>query len=195
MFPHAADLIIATQAIVNQLDKISVSLVGVLEIDAELNRPDFRSAQRVFSLLVHFRQFVKDKVVVQTFNTGNYAIKAANKFNFKAFYKEELALRKELGFPPFAHLVEIGFRGMPETVVFDQAKAFYDRMSKMPHFKKEGCEVLEPQPDMQPKLRDKYRFTIIVKAKKIPQLLKFINSALKGFSRKKNVIITINVDP
>ena len=192
VLPLNANMIIATQAIVKQLDKLNVDLIGVLEIDAELNRPDFRSAQRVFSLLIHFRQAAKDRVVVQTFNPNNYAIKAANKFNFNLFYKEELALRKELGFPPFAHLIEIGFRGTQATTVFDQAKSFYERMSP---YQREGCEVLEPQPDLQPKLRDKYRFTIMVKAKKVAQLLKFIKVALKGFSRKRKVIITINLDP
>jgi primosomal protein N' (replication factor Y) len=190
--PQNANIIIATQAIVKHLDKIAVDLIGILEIDAELNRPDFRSAQRVFSLLIHFRQAAKDKVVVQTFNPSNYAIKAANKFNFNSFYKEELALRKELGFPPFAHLIEVGLRGPEETAVFEQAKKLYEKL--LP-YKKDSCEVLEPQPDLQPKLRDKYRFTIMVKTKKTTQLLKSIKSALKGFSRKKNVVITINLDP
>src|SRR5262249_12630181 len=145
--PSNADVIIATQAIVKQMDQVPVNLVGVLEVNAELNRPDFRSAQRVFSLLTHFRQLAKDKVVVQTFNPNNYALKAAHKFNFNFFYKEELALRKELGFPPFAHLIEIGFRGADEKTVFEQAKTFYERIVQ---HKKDSYEILEPQPDLQP---------------------------------------------
>lgn len=192
VMPAGANIIIATQAILKQLGPSAVDLAGILEIDAEFNRPDFRSAQRVFSLLVRFRQAVKDKVVVQTYNPSNYALKAADKFDFKQFYKEELALRKEMGFPPYSHLVAIGLRGMKEDVVFDQAKALYEELAK---HKQERWDILEPQPDFMPKLRDKYRFTIMVKTHKVNSLLVYIKKVFKSVSRKRNVIITVNVDP
>ena len=189
--PSGANVLIATQAIHKHLTAASFDLIGVLDIDTEFNRPDFRSAQRIFSLLIRFRQAAKDKVVVQTYNPQNYAIKAADKFDFKLFYKEELALRKELGFPPFAHLVAIGLRGVQEAVVFEQARALYEKLAQ---YKEDAGEVMDPQPDLIPKLRDKYRLIIMVKTNKVDRLLAFIRAQLKGFP-KKSVIITVNVDP
>jgi len=103
--PRKADIIIATQAILKEFDKINVSLIGVLDIDAELNRFDFRSGQKVFSLLVRLRQAAREKVVVQTYQIKNYCLRAARDMNFSKFYSKELALRKELNFPPFSHLI------------------------------------------------------------------------------------------
>ncbi len=190
--PKDADIIIATQAILRVLDQISVGLIGVLEIDAELNRLDFRSAQRVFSLLVHLQQAAKDKVLVQTYCADNYCLKAALKMDFKGFYKNEIKIRRELGFPPFRHLVSVGLRGTEKDTVCEQARALFEKLRET---QPDSVEIWDPQPDFLPKLRDKYRFTIMLKGKSAKSMLVFIKSVLKAFKRKKNVLVTVNVDP
>lgn len=190
--PQQADIIIATQAILKVLDQIPVSLIGVLEIDAELNRIDFRSAQRTFSLLIHLRQAAKEKVLVQTNSVDNYCLKAAAKLNFKEFYKNEIKFRRELEFPPFRHLIEVGLRGRNKDDVFEQTRILFEELEKN---KPKEVEILDLQPDILPKLRDKYRFTIMLKSKSVKPMLAFIKSALKTFKKRKNVVVTVNVDP
>ena len=190
--PRGANIIVATQAVLKILRPLSIDLIGVLDFDAELNRFDFRSAQKAFSLLINLRKMAKGKVLIQTYQRENYCLQAALKMDFEKFYREEIKLRKELGFPPFKHLVEVCFRGTKEAVVFDQAKEFFEKIQDK---NGEKLDVLEPQPDVLPKLRDQYRFIIMLKGKSVERMLKRIKMAMKAMKRKQNVIVTVNVDP
>lgn len=189
--PADAGLVIATQAVVKVLDQINPQLTVVLDIDAELNRFDFRSGQRALALLVRLCCATRDKVVVQTRHRDNYALKAAQSLDFEKFYQEELNTREELGFPPFKHLVAVGLRGPKEDVVFEQARSLFEQLKKnLP----DDYELLDPQPDIQPKLRDKYRFTIMLKAAAAVEAVRFVKSVIGKFERKGKSIITVNVD-
>ena len=190
--PRGFDILVATQAVLRIQDKISAQLIGCIHIDSELNRPNLRAAEHTFALLVHLRLWAQEKLVVQTRLLDNECIQAALKMDFKNFYKKELKLRRELGFPPFAHLVALNLRSMKEETVLQQAYDFYTELGKiLPR----EIDMLEPQPDVVPKLRDKYRFTIMLKGKSVQQILAFIKNGLKQFKRKAAVTLTVNVDP
>lgn len=191
VFPENADVLIATQAVFRRHGEWAVSLVAMLNFDAQLHHFDFRSGQKTFSLLIHLKQLAQEKLLIQTRMTDNYCIKAAKEMNFDKFYREELKLRKELGLPPYQHLVALGLRSVKEESVFDQSKALFDKLDES---KPKGIEISDPHPDVNPKLRDKYRFTIILKGKSVKNILAHVKSVLKKF-RKRNVIITVNVDP
>ena len=131
------------------------------------------------------------KIIIQTRLIDDYCIKAAKDMNFDAFYKKDLSFRKELGLPPFKHIINIIIRGKKEDAVFNHANSLFSMLKeKSPS----GIELYEPHPDVVPKLRDKYRFTIMIKAKNVIKALLSIKPIVKEF-KKKNVIITINVDP
>ncbi len=190
--PSTADIIVATQAVLRVLDRLTVALVGILDIDAELNRLDFRAGQRAFSLMVRLRQAACEKVVVQTHNRDSYCLKAARDMDFEKFYQEELKLRRELSLPPFRHLAAVGLRGRDENAVFEQARVLYEHIKK---HDAQNIEVLNPQPDFIPKLRDQYRFSIMLKGKSVPRLLAAVSSVSRDFKKKKGIIVTVNVDP
>jgi len=191
VFPKSADIIITTQAVFRQHGTWKVPLVAMLNFDAQMHHFDFRSGQKAFSLLVHLRQLASEKLLVQTRMADNYCIKAVKQMNFEKFYREELRSRKELGLPPYKHLVALGLRGRQEDAVFDQSKLLFDRLKEK---NSKGIEVSDPHPDVNPKLRDKYRFTILLKGGSVKSILALVKSVLKGF-RKGKVIITVNVDP
>lgn len=191
VFPKNADIIITTQAIFRRHGRWTASLVGMLNFDAQMHHFDFRSGQKAFSLLVHLKQLAGEKLLVQTRMPDNYCIKAARTMNFNMFYREELKLRKELDLPPYRHLVALGMRGKHEDSVFELSKILFDQLAdKNP----KNIDISDPHPDVSPKLRDKYRFTILLKGRSVKSILTLIKSVLKGF-RKKSTIITINVDP
>lgn len=185
------DVIIGTQAILKLQDHFNANIIAWINFDAELNRMDFRSAQKAFSLLMHLRQFASEKVIVQTSMVDNYCLKAAKSANFDQFYKEELKLRKELGLPPFKQIIKIGLRGNSEEFVFEQSHQLFKMLEKN---KPQGCEMIDPHPDVLSKLRDKYRFTIDVKGRSVKTVLPFVKSVLKGFRRRKGIVVTIDVD-
>src|SRR3989338_1600794 len=191
-FPHHADVVITTKAILREREALDTSLVAVINFDAELHHLDFRCGHHAFALLVRLRQMASQKLLVQTRLMDNYALQTARKNDFEGFYKRELSLRKELGFPPYRHLVAIGLRGVNEDFVFEQAKELFARLEKDRDAK---VEISDPHPDVNPKLRDKYRFTILLKGHSVKSILAFIRKVLKDFSRKRNTIVTINVDP
>ncbi len=190
--PRGFDILVATQAVLRIQEEVPAQLIGCIHIDSELNRHDLRAAEHTFALLVRLRLWARDKLVVQTRLLDNECIQAALKMDFKNFYKKELSARRELGFPPFAHLVALNLRSMKEETVLQQAYDFYTELGKiLPR----EIDMLEPQPDVVPKLRDKYRFTIMLKGKSVKQILAFIKNGLKQFKRKSTVTLTINVDP
>lgn len=191
-FPRQADIVITTKAVLREQEALDVSLVAVINFDAELHHLDFRSGHHAFALLARLRQLAAQKLLVQTRMMDNYALRAVSKNDPDRFYKEELSLRKELGFPPYRHLVSIGLRGVNEDFVFEQAKELSARLEKD---RDARVEISDPHPDVNPKLRDKYRFTILLKGRSVKSILAFIRKALKDFSRKRNTIVTINVDP
>jgi len=190
--PVQFDILIATQAILRLQNQFSVELIGAIHMDSELNHPDFRSAHKTFSLLIQLRQMTKEKFIVQTRLPENYCFKSAAKMDFKGFYREEIKFRRQLGLPPFNHLVSIIVRAAQEKAAFEQVNIFY---RKMQDTLKRGIMVTEPQPDVMPKLRGKYRFMILVKGKSAEKILSFVRTSLKGIKRKSGAIISVNVDP
>jgi primosomal protein N' (replication factor Y) len=190
--PKDADIIIATQAIFRFVEDFRVELAAVLHVDNELNRFDFRSAHHALAMMVQLKRMAKETLLLQTSLMQGYSLQAIQSDNWDVFYREELRLRKELGFPPFKHLLAVGLRGLDEQEVFKVSQELFTRFQKD---KLKTIEVSDLHPDILPKLRDKYRYTIVLKAAKVEPILKFVKEILKDFKRKKNVLITINVDP
>lgn len=191
--PEDFDILITTQAILREYGRMFVDLIGVIQIDSQLNRADFRAAYRVFSLLAHLRQMALEKVLVQTRFQDNYCIAAAQKMDIKNFYSKEIKFRRELDLPPFRHLVSVIIRGPKESVAFEQANILYKQMQTAKI--KESFDILEPQEDIIPKLRGKYRFIILMKGKTTESMISFIRNSIKASKRKSGAVISVNVDP
>ena len=186
------DILIATQALIKWQGLISAQLVGVLDLDVLLNRFDFQSAQKAFSLLVHLKSFAFEKLVVQTRNPDHYCVEAARKTDFDMFYRRELKLRRELKFPPFRHLIEVVVRASKEALAFEQASVLYQQLLKAN--KDKTTEILEVHPDAIAKLRGKFRFSILINSKNTEKTVRLIRQNLRLF-HKKSAIVSVNVDP
>jgi primosomal protein N' len=111
---HRADVLIGTQMIAKGLDLPLVTLVGVISADTALHLPDYQSAERTFQLLTQVagragRGRRGGQVIVQTYNPDHYAIRAAAGHDFAGFYRQELAYRRQLDYPPFNRLVALRF--------------------------------------------------------------------------------------
>jgi primosomal protein N' (replication factor Y) len=192
VMPQSFDILIATQAVLREKERLAVPLLGIINIDPELNRSDFRAAQKTFSLLVHLKQMTTGKFIIQTRIPDNYCLKTFRKEDAAAFYREELRFRKETELPPYRHLVAIGLRGAKEDEVFAEASLLCEALEKnLP----KDMELADPHADLIPKMRDKYRFTIILKGKAVKKILTLLKKTLSGFKRKRNIIVTVNVDP
>ena len=102
-----ADILIGTQMIAKGLDFQNVTLVGVMAADASLYLPDYRSAERTFSLIMQVagragRDKLPGHVVVQSYNPAHFAIEAAVQQDYLAFYRQEIQYRRIAEYPPFS---------------------------------------------------------------------------------------------
>ncbi len=191
-FSGEANVMIATQAIMPFLHRAAFALIAVLDFDGEINRVDFRASCRAFSLLTRLRQAAGEKLVVQTRNPQHEAIRFAAAMTPEIFYKGELSLRRELGLPPYSHMVALALRGTREEDVLDQAQKLYEHLNALSG---KDFEISLPQPDLIPKLRDKFRFTIMLKGKAVKSILKQISGPRLEFAKRKGVVLTIDVNP
>jgi primosomal protein N' (replication factor Y) len=190
-FPKKFDILVSTQAVFRMLGELSFDLVGVLEIDAEFNRGNYRSAQHAFSLLSHLALLAKGRVEIQTFHADNSVLHDFVAGRSETFYAHELKLRQELKLPPFYHLVKVMLRGVQEKVVSAQAELLYNLMAEQ---KPSGVEVIGLHPDTIIKLRDKYRYVILVRGQDRQADLKFVKTSLAKMKKKSGVVVTLQVD-
>lgn len=105
-----ADILVGTQMIVKGHDFHRVTLVGILAADMSLSAPDFRASERTFDLITQAsgragRGALSGEVVIQTYQPENSCIQAAAAGDYDAFYSEEIAYRRLLGYPPAKNLL------------------------------------------------------------------------------------------
>lgn len=121
------DIMVGTQMIAKGLDFPNVTLAGVLNGDAGLGSGDYRSGERVFSLITQVvgrsgRGEKSGRAYIQTFDPENPVIVYAAQQNYDAFYKDEIEMRRVLLYPPFCDLLAIGVSGTDEQAVKQAAQ-------------------------------------------------------------------------
>jgi primosomal protein N' (replication factor Y) len=200
------DILVGTQMITKGYDFPRVTLVGVISADLSLGFPDFRAGERTFQLLSQVagragRGNLKGKVIVQAFNPDHYAIVAAKRHDYAYFFNREKELREQLGYPPFSYLACLRFQGKNQRDTQDTAsKMGHEIESIIQRWPKKGKEiqVLGPAECPMSKLKNKYRWQILIKSKGtglLHYLLKEMEGLSKNILRKKGVGIIIDVDP
>ena len=192
VFPKRFDILVTTQAVLRMFGHLKVDGIGVLDIDAEFNRTDYRSSQKAYSVMTHLALMAKGSIEFQTFHVDNEVLRHFVAGRDEEFYKQELALRKELKLPPYAHWVSVMMRSVEEKIVSNQATALYNLMAQA---KTGRIEVLNVQPDAIPKLRDQFRYTIFVRGEDSAATLRFVKDSLGKLKKKSGVITTVHVDP
>jgi primosomal protein N' (replication factor Y) len=109
------DILLGTQMVAKGLNFPGVRLVGVVLADTGLHLPDFRAAERTFSLIVQVagragRYFPDGKVIVQTLRPQDPAITRSCALDVEGFFAEELKQREALDFPPYTRLIRFTVR-------------------------------------------------------------------------------------
>lgn len=161
------DILVGTQMIAKGHDFAAVTLVGVVDTDAALNFPDFRSSERSFSLLAQVagragRADLLGRVVVQTYSIDNPVLQCAIDHDYLRFAKQELPLRQLLCYPPFGYLANLVLSGLDRLEVERAADALILGLEAQA----EVCgdvEVLGPAPCPLFRLRNRYRMQILLK--------------------------------
>ncbi len=194
-FGGDGDVLIGTQMIAKGLDFPTVMLVGVISADVDLHRPDFRAAERTFQLLTQVagragRAEKGSSVIVQTFAPDHYAIRHAAAHDFEAFATQELAMRRELSYPPFGRIAFVGLSGIDRAITEGAALALAGELQAFAP----AVAVLGPAPDPLPKARGEYRLRIALKTQAEDALLDAAETA-RAARVADGVRVTVTVDP
>ncbi|MDP4153172.1 MAG: primosomal protein N' [Bacillota bacterium] len=198
------DILIGTQMVTKGLDIPNVTLVGVVLADLMLFSDDFRAAERSFSMLTQVfgragRAKRPGRAVVQTYNPENSVIGMAKRQDYKSFFKEEIAFRKLMKFPPFCDIYQISFVGTNEEEVKECAFKVNENIAE--EFKvtqRKNVVLYNPSQSAIFKINNKYRYKILIKCRGDETLRAFLHNLQTSFykeSRYKDVSMLIDFNP
>jgi primosomal protein N' (replication factor Y) len=197
------DILVGTQMITKGHDVSGVTLVGALLADLSLNLPDFRSGERTFQLLSQVagrsgRGDSPGRVLIQTYAADHYAVRHLSNHDYKAFFEAEIEFRRALNYPPFSRLANLRVEGPQADEVEKKAKvlaaALRDRLGKAANLRA-NAEILGPAPAPIYKLRNRYRWQTLIKAKQVSVLQELARAGRNLLPRSPAIRLHIDVDP
>ncbi|MFQ3619683.1 MAG: primosomal protein N' [Spirochaetales bacterium] len=191
------DLLLGTQMVAKGLNFPGVRLVGIVLADTGLHLPDFRAAERTFSLIVQVSgragRFAADgKVIVQTFVPNHMAVQCASRLAMDEFYQQEIEARKALQFPPFTRLIRLVFRSRSSEQALEGATTF--SISLRQGIQTEG-EVLGPAECPIGVIAGNYRYQILIRTKAFAVVHSVIKKTLTQYKPCRGVYLEVDLDP
>jgi primosomal protein N' (replication factor Y) len=200
MSDRTADILIGTQMIAKGHDFPGVTLVGVINGEASLNMPDFRSSERTFQLLSQVigragRGELPGRVIVQTLNPSHYAIRSAVVHNGADFYRQELEFRREAGYPPFAFLASLSISGTSEKCVEERAEEAARLFRAIKNESKLRAEILGPAMAPLYRLRGRFRRQILLKSPTRSDVRTLVSTWLSHRESTSVVREIMDIDP
>jgi primosomal protein N' (replication factor Y) len=176
-------------------DIANVTAVGILAADTTLNLPDFRAAEKTFSLITQAagragRGQKTGLVIVQTYNPEHYAVQSGAAQNYRQFFGCEIDFRRSLNYPPFIRLIRCTIASENENNARRDAESLAAALRSS--IVDKGIEILGPFPSTIAKVKDVFRMNILIKcgssAVDVKQrLAALLQSAKAG--------ISVDVDP
>ena len=190
-----ADILIGTQMISKGLDFKNVTLVGILAADMSINIPDYRAAERTFQIITQVagragRGEKQGKVVIQTYTPEHYSLEYAVNYDYEGFYEKEFTVRALMKYPPFGKILLINGISKKE----DLLKNFMHKISNVikPLVEKElDIDILGPIPCLVAKVKENYRWQIVIKGEFESEFAKKIKELL--YDENKNVYNDIRI--
>ena len=185
-----ADILISTGSVIKRGD-LNFDLIGVMVIDNLLNRVDFRASEKTFSLLTGLFNLTSKRIIIQSANAGHYCFQALIKNDPRIFLTEELKQRRQLGLPPYKHMISVKLRGRSMEKVKEAALGLSERLGKI---KSQGFKILSLNCGQPAKLRGNFYYQILIRASRLQQACRLLKLRLKegNFS---GIIVTVDVDP
>jgi len=197
------DILVGTQMIAKGHDVAGVTLVGALSADLSLNLPDFRAAERTFQLLSQVagrsgRGDDPGRVIIQTYAPDHYVMQFLVSHDYQGFFNAESGFRRMLNYPPYGRLINLRLDGPKAAEVESQAKTVAAELRQLQNQSekfREQIEVLGPAPSPIEKLRNRFRWQLLLKGKQSSALLDFARQARRLVPKSRSVRLHIDVDP
>jgi primosomal protein N' (replication factor Y) len=182
---HEADVLVGTQMIAKGLDLPLVSVVGVVAADTGLHLPDFRAGERTFQLLTQVagragRRSAGAQVVIQTYTPDHYALLAAQEHDYQAFFSQEIAFRRQTGYPPFSRLVRFVYASANDErsrLAAEELAAEIRRLATVLDLATDSAQrlgdwgIIGPAPAFFHRQRNRFRWHLLLRAQNPGPLL------------------------
>jgi len=190
-------VLVGTQLVAKGLHFPDVTLSAVLNLDNMFSLPDFRAHERAFQLLVQLsgrsgRCEKEGKVIIQTYSPDMEIFDMAMN-RPDDFYDFEMMRREPFGYPPSGKLCRLIFSHSREETVYDAAQSVKQALNSLPA----GIDIKKPTQAPVYKIRNKYRYSILMKSSDTALLKRAITLAVSAFNKlgKTAVIMKVDRDP
>ena len=197
-----ADVLVGTQMVSKGHHFPGTTFVGIVAGDTSLARPDFRASERTFQLVTQAagragRGEKDGSVVIQTLNPEHYAFITASRHDYDAFYASEIALREEVGYPPFTRLCSVRVEATDERRAESAAQLLGTVAASTREAKSGAVTLLGPVPAFLARVQGRFRWQMLLKADHVKALHSCASSLKAGFEARelRGVTLIVDVDP
>ncbi|UOR14392.1 primosomal protein N' [Qipengyuania aquimaris] len=189
------DVIVGTQLVTKGFHFPELTLVGVVDADLGLEGGDLRAGERTYQQVAQVagragRGSKPGEVLIQTRHPEASVIAALAAGDRDAFYSAETDMRRDAGAPPFGRWASIIVSSEDEAEAREAARRIGDTRPDV-----SDCMILGPAPAPMAQLRGRYRYRLLMNARRSVQLQDLIRSWLGRIDHPPGVRVAVDVDP
>lgn len=197
------DILVGTQMIAKGHDFPNVTLVGVMAADSMLNMDDYKASERTFQLITQVagragRGELPGRVVIQTYNTEDFSITAACNHDYASFYSQEIKIREKLFYPPYTNIGVLILSSTDDRLCYNKSAEIMDKLKRMLDNGSERELLLGPVRAPHAKIKNKYRWRLVIKCDSMEKLIDVLGSVSDGFRKGKgrsDVDLSMDINP
>ncbi len=197
-----AEILVGTQMVTKGLDFGGVEMVGVLNADALINFPDFRSSERAFNMLEQVagragrRSGAKGTVVIQTYQPAHHVLSFVKSHNYEGFYDNEIEQRHHFFYPPFTRIIYLYIKHKDPAHLRHIAEEYATKLRLL-----FGNRVFGPEEPTVGRVQGLYIRKIMLKIEtgasmtKVKELLRDTYISMHTLPQMKGATVYYDVDP
>ena len=158
---------------------------------------DFRSNEKTFQLLTQVagragREELDGNVIIQTYNPESFPIECAKEQDYLKFYNQEIMLRSALKYPPFCDIIKLEVSDLNETIAQETINLIYEKLLK---YNSKDMSVYAPMPSPISKIKNRYRFRVIIKCRLGNTVIGEIREIVNGLKTNSSTRISVDINP
>jgi len=200
---HEYDIIVGTQMMAKGHDIEKLDLVGVILADIGLQIPDFRAAERTFVLITQVvgragRRNTTGEAYIQTYLPHHPAITYGARQDYEGFYQQEIQKRQDFLYPPFVRLGRVVIRSTDQQKLLEFLATLQPAIQQFLSLYHDKATVLGPLPCPLEKLKNNYRYHIMIKSKNtenIQAFFRLVRDRFREYRRATSLYLELDLDP